>query len=100
MIGEKDIKKLADLAKIELSREEIKNYKKDIQEILDYFEALKKVNTEGIIPLVHPLEQINDFREDKAQEVISEESKSIIEQSPNRKGDYVKVESVFGNYES
>lgn len=100
MISEKDIKKLADLAKIELSQEEIKNYKKNIQEILDYFETLKKINTEGIAPLIHPLEQINNFREDKVEEVIPEESKLLVEQSPNRKGDYIKTESVFGNNES
>lgn len=100
MIEEKDIKKLANLAKIELSQGEIKNYKKNIQEILDYFEKLKEVDAKGAVELVHPLELVNDFREDKAREIISEESKFLIEQSPNRKGDYVRVKSVFGNYES
>lgn len=99
MISEKEIQKLADLAKIELSREEIKNYKKNIQEILDYFEKLKEVDAKGAAELVHPLELVNDFREDKAKEIVPEESKLLVEQSPDRKGDYVRVKSVFGNYE-
>ena len=62
MINEEDIKKLGELAKIQLSEEEIKNYKKDIQEILYYFEELKRVNTEGSAAIVHPLEPVNSFR--------------------------------------
>lgn len=95
MLNEKDIEKLGKLAKFELTDKEISGFKKDIREILDYFETLKKVNTEGIAPLIHPLEQINDFREDKAAEIIPEESKFLVKQAPNKKGDYIKVKSIF-----
>ncbi|OGZ31987.1 MAG: hypothetical protein A3H02_02665 [Candidatus Niyogibacteria bacterium RIFCSPLOWO2_12_FULL_41_13] len=95
MISEGEIEKLGELAKVELTREEIKNYKKDIQEILDYFETLKKVDTEGVEPLVHPLELVNSFREDEAAEIIPEESKFLVKESPDKKGDYVKVGRVL-----
>ena len=95
MISEKDIQKLGELAKIELSQKEIEGFKKDIQEILDYFETLKKVDTEGVEPLVHPLELVNSFREDEAAEIIPEESKFLVKESPDKKGDYVKVGRVL-----
>ena len=95
MISEKNIQKLGELAKIELSQKEIEGFKKDIQEILDYFETLKKVDTEGVKPLIHPLESVNSLREDEAAEIIPEESKFLVKESPDKKGDYVKVGRVL-----
>lgn len=99
MISDKEIKKLGELAKLELTEKEIGGFKKDVREILDYFEELKKVDAKGAVELIHPLEPVNDFREDKAGEIIPEESKLLVEQSSDRKRDYVRVKSVFGNHE-
>lgn len=95
MIEEKDIKKLAELARINLSPDEIPGFKKDIQEILDYFEQLKEVETEGVEELVHPLETKNVFREDEPKDIVPEESQALIKQAALKRGNYINVKKIL-----
>lgn len=50
-----DLVKIADLAKIRLTDEEIVRYTKDLNDIVQYAQALKKVNTDGVEPMISPL---------------------------------------------
>src|SRR3989344_7015318 len=45
MIGPKDVKKLAELARIELEVKEEKKLSKDLESILGYIDKLKEVNS-------------------------------------------------------
>jgi len=49
-------KKLANLAQIELSEEEIILFTQQLSNILNYIEQLTKIDTMGISPLIHPFE--------------------------------------------
>ena len=44
-----NIENLAELAKINLSGEELKKYKDQINNIIDHFSSLKKIDTENFI---------------------------------------------------
>jgi len=46
----KDVLRLARLANIILSKPEVTSLKEELSEVVDYFEKLKKVNTENIKP--------------------------------------------------
>lgn len=45
--------KIAELAKLELTEKELKLFTPQLQEILNYVEALKQVDVEGVSPLFH-----------------------------------------------
>ena len=53
-VSHKELKEIADLAYLELSKEEIDAFRESVTAILDLDTQLSTVNTEGIVPLAHP----------------------------------------------
>ena len=52
------------LTKLELSYEEKEQAKKDMEEMLQYFDKLAEVNTDDVEPMSHVFDVYNFFRED------------------------------------
>ncbi|MBN2202964.1 MAG: Asp-tRNA(Asn)/Glu-tRNA(Gln) amidotransferase subunit GatC [Candidatus Aenigmarchaeota archaeon] len=73
MIDKNTIERVAKLSRLNLTEEEIEQFSKDINNILEAFSVIKDVNTEGIEPSFQPLEVKNVFREDKPQESLNQE---------------------------
>lgn len=88
-----EVKKLARLARIELSNEEIALLQGNLGTILDYVEELKKVNTEGLeeVSQVAGLENVQ--REDRV--VLEENREEIFKQAPEMKDGYFKVKAIL-----
>lgn len=59
------IKKVATVARLKLTGNEIVRFTPQVKEILEYFEKLKEVNTEGIEPSFQPIKIRNRLREDE-----------------------------------
>lgn len=51
MLSEKDVSRLAELARIALTPAERKSLLKDLEKILAHFEELKSVDTDGVVPM-------------------------------------------------
>lgn len=64
-INEALICKIASLAKLKLSKAEIKKFEKDFKEILKAFKILDEVNTNSVKSSFRPFEEKNHLREDK-----------------------------------
>lgn len=52
-ISKEEIKAVADLARLELSEQDLDKYTSELDKILTYIQSLEKVNTQGVEPLVH-----------------------------------------------
>ncbi len=63
-IDRNHILKLASLANLELSEEDIDRYIIDTNKILELFDQIKDIDTEGVEPLSNVLDQFSDSRED------------------------------------
>ena len=88
-----DVRKVAQLARLELPDEEIKVYTEQLEEILGYVEQLEKVDTEKVVPTTRAVEVINVLREDSLEESsIREELLSL---APSREGDFFKVPKIL-----
>lgn len=59
-----DIRKIAALARLELTPEEVTLFTKQLSDILGYVEALHSVDTSGIPPTSHPVAAPPVWRED------------------------------------
>ena len=93
-IDAEEIKHIAKLSKLELSKEEIELYQRQLSSVLNYFEQLKKVDTEGIEPLANITGQKNVFREDEVKESgITHED--IKKNAPKFSNDSFIVPGVF-----
>lgn len=93
MLSSDEVKKVAQLARIELTDSEVEKFQKDLSAILDYVDELKAVDTEGleIVSSVTGLENV--AREDKA--VLIGYQEDIIANAPERKDKYYKVKSIL-----
>lgn len=87
----KDVEKLAELAKIELSEDEKKAILKDMGGILEYVKVIEKVE----VPDIEPEYKLkNVWREDKIE--TREFSKDIItEQFPDSQDGFLKVKKIL-----
>lgn len=93
MLTKDEVIKIAEMARIELSEEEVEKFQKDLSSILDYVEELKAVDTEGleIVSSVTGLENVE--RADVAVEPTDQEL--IMANAPERKDRYYKVKSIL-----
>ena len=63
-INEKKIQKLAELAKLNLTKEEVKKRFSDFKTMLSFINQLDEVNVDNIEPLIYVHESPNIYRED------------------------------------
>ena len=73
-----DIDRIANLARLELRPEEAEQAMHKINGFFDLVEAMRSVNTEGVVPLAHPIEVVQPMalrlREDVASEPNAREA--------------------------
>jgi aspartyl-tRNA(Asn)/glutamyl-tRNA(Gln) amidotransferase subunit C len=93
MLTEEEVKKVAEMARIELSESEVAKFQKDLSSILNYVDELKTVNTDGleIVSSVTGLENVH--RADVPRSIENQEE--IIANAPERKDKYFKVKSIL-----
>jgi aspartyl-tRNA(Asn)/glutamyl-tRNA(Gln) amidotransferase subunit C len=90
-LDKQTVKKMADLAMLELSDAEVDKYEKELEKILGYVEKIKEVDTESIQYQSH-VDIKNVLREDVAVEGLDQ--KTAVEQTKNEKG-YIVVPNVI-----
>jgi aspartyl-tRNA(Asn)/glutamyl-tRNA(Gln) amidotransferase subunit C len=87
------VRKVAKLARLELSEPDLARMQQQLSAILDYVELLNKLNTDGVEPLAHPLPVQNVFRPD--EEAPSLPPDAALQNAPNRVDNYFGVPAVF-----
>ena len=95
MLTGDEVKKIASLARIGIEEKEVKDYQKNLSAILDYFKELEKLDTENIESIGHITGRSDVSRKDERGEASEKEREDILNNSPERKGNYVKVKSVL-----
>jgi len=63
-ITRQDVEKVALLARLQLSDAELATMSEQLAQIVGYVDHLAQVNTDGVEPMAHAIEQLNVFRED------------------------------------
>ena len=68
LLTTEDVKKIAYLARLGIDEHDLDSYTKDLSGILDLMAQMKAQNTDGIMPMAHPLDQIQRLRTDAVTE--------------------------------
>jgi len=68
ILDETIVKKVATLARINLTDEEIKKFTSQLSDVLDAFKTLDEIGTTDIKPAFHPQEIKNIWRDDSVKE--------------------------------
>jgi aspartyl-tRNA(Asn)/glutamyl-tRNA(Gln) amidotransferase subunit C len=87
------VEKLAHLARLHFTKEELENYRGDLQNMIAFVEQLNAVNTTNIQPLMHMGDAVNNLREDLIEGSI-ERSEALLN-APKTDGEYFVVPKVI-----
>ncbi|MEW5837692.1 MAG: Asp-tRNA(Asn)/Glu-tRNA(Gln) amidotransferase subunit GatC [Pseudomonadota bacterium] len=63
-----EVKKIAHLARMSISSEEVERYAHDLSGILDLVERMNQADVQGIEPMAHPLDMNQRLRVDSVSE--------------------------------
>ena len=96
-IARKDVVRVAELAYLDLSEDELEKYRRQIDEILDYISKLNELDTSGVEPMAQVLadDQAADatMREDLV--VPSAVADDVLRQAPDPEPPYFRVPKVI-----
>lgn len=105
MLSDAEVKKIAKLARIEISDKEVEKFKKDLSSILDFVNKLNEVSTDNIEPLYQTTGIVNSTRPDlprrqagesRGEFIINDDlNEKLINQAPHKENRFVKVKSVL-----
>ncbi|MDD2553297.1 MAG: Asp-tRNA(Asn)/Glu-tRNA(Gln) amidotransferase subunit GatC [Desulfotomaculaceae bacterium] len=92
MITKKDVEHVALLSRLELTGPEKDMYTRQLNDILEHFQFLARLDTENVQPTAHVLPLQNVFREDWAGLHISRED--ALANCPDQEENYFKVPKI------
>jgi len=95
-LSKDEVKKIADLARLELTDVELKKYGEQLSSVLSYIDQLKEVNTDEVEPTAQVAGLVNKMREDAVEEWPDDETESALSQAPEKQGRNIKVKRVLG----
>ena len=71
-LSDKDIKHVAKLANLKLTKEEVDKFKGQLSEVIDYFEELSEVDTKGVEGAARTTTLENVFKKDEVKENLDQ----------------------------
>lgn len=92
MITKQDVEHVALLGRLELSEAEKEKFTEQLNAILEYADALNRLDTKDIPPTAHPLPLNNVFREDVARPGLSNEA--ALANAPEGEDGFFKVPKI------
>ncbi len=94
-ITKEEVKKVAQLARLELHEGEINNHAEQLEKILEYIKQLEKIETDDVPCTTRAIEVVNVFRKDERRNFDCTEE--ILELSPSREDQYFKVPKIMND---
>ncbi|MEZ6125121.1 MAG: Asp-tRNA(Asn)/Glu-tRNA(Gln) amidotransferase subunit GatC [Planctomycetaceae bacterium] len=88
-----DVRKVASLARLELSPEELQTYGDQLTQILSYVEVLKEVDVENAEPMPHAIELQNVFRDDVRRDSL--DRTEALANAPKTDGRFFQVPAIL-----
>jgi aspartyl-tRNA(Asn)/glutamyl-tRNA(Gln) amidotransferase subunit C len=67
-LKQSDVENIAHLARLAVDSEELEGVAGDLSNILELVEQMNAVDTEGVVPMAHPLHMVQRLREDSVTE--------------------------------
>ena len=95
-MNKEDLIKTARLARLSLSEKEKDAFTDQLQLVFEYFNKVSSINTQGVEPLVYPLDGLGELpafvRQDEIQKAQNRED--LLSLAPQRLGNEYKVPPV------
>ena len=90
-----EVLRLAQLARLALSDDEVEEFRKELSEILQYVEQLQQVDISGLKPTNQVTGLTNVTRDDKVRD-YGYKAKDLLKNVPEVQDDMIKVNRMVG----
>ena len=97
MIDREQVKKVAHLARLDITPEEEQQFTTQLNSILDYFEQLSELDTDNVPPTTRAIELSNITRPDRLNPFPDKEA--LIQAAPEPEGEYFRVPKILASEE-
>ena len=88
-----DVRHIAVLARIKMSDQELEDMREQMSHILENFDVLDQVETEGVEPTGHAVDVTSVMRDDRVSQ--SSPIEEVLANAPSREDDFVRVRAVL-----
>ncbi len=92
-ISREQVERVAELARLGLSDDEIDRFQQQLSQVLDHMQALDTVDTSAIPPTAQVIPLSSVMRDDIVQPSLPVED--VLRNAPRREGDFLKVPPVL-----
>jgi aspartyl-tRNA(Asn)/glutamyl-tRNA(Gln) amidotransferase subunit C len=93
-----DVKYVSELARLELTEEEMAVFQPQLENIVKYVEKISAVDVDGVEPMINGNTIVNRFREDVVAESLP--SEDALNNAPKRVGDEFLLPKIVEGAES
>ncbi len=93
MIDRDQVRKVAHLARLELTPQEEETFTTQLSSILEYFDQLSELDVSGVQPTTRAIDVSNVVRTDNLQPFPDREA--LLNGAPDRDGDFFKVPKII-----
>ena len=97
-IDREQVKKVAHLARLEITPEEEEQFYTQLSSILEYFEQLSELDTDNVPPTTRAIEVSNVTRKDELNPF--EHKEALLGVAPEQQGAYFKVPKILADNEA
>jgi aspartyl-tRNA(Asn)/glutamyl-tRNA(Gln) amidotransferase subunit C len=88
-----DIARIAQLARIALTDEELAGYGEQLEHILEHAARVQALPTDGVEPTSHPLTMVNAFRPDEITDCLDRDE--VLAEAPEAEDGYFRVPRIL-----
>ncbi len=88
-----DIGRIAKLARVALSDEDLATYSDQLEMILEHAARVQALPTDGVEPTSHPLPMVNAFRPDEVTECL--DRAEVLASAPDHDDGYFRVPKIL-----
>ncbi len=97
MIDIDQVRKVANLARLQLTEAEQQQFTGQLNRILEYVQQLDELDTKDVAPTTRAIEVSNITRPDQLE--VFAEREAILNSAPDREEDFFKVPKILGGEE-
>ena len=95
IIDREEVKKVARLARLEITPEEEEQFTTQLSSILEYFQQLSELDTTDVPPTTRAIDISNVTRGDFNQ--VYEDREALLEAAPKREDDFFRVPQILAD---
>ncbi len=95
-ISHQEVHRVSLLARVGLTEPEVETMSRQLSDILENFEILKQVDTDGVPPTAQPIARHNVMREDEIETSLT--AGEVLANAPLKEDDFIRVHAILDQH--